>query len=126
VLSHEDEPQIPFGVMRIEFRRESVVFGAIHPRGDWPANSRVEQGFRIARQDCFRCHNMGAEGGQMAGKSWLDLSAVAQADSARFKQIIRDPASVTATAKMQGEPGYDDATLDALTAYFRTFSSRHP
>jgi len=126
VLSHEDEPQIPFGVMRIEFRRESVVFGAIHPRGDWPANSRVEQGFRIARQDCFRCHNMGAEGGQMAGKSWLDLSAVAKADSARFKQIIRDPASVTATAKMQGEPGYDDATLDALTAYFRTFSSRHP
>lgn len=126
VLSHEDEPQIPFGVTRLEFRRESVVFGAIRPRGDWPASSPVEQGYRIARQDCFRCHNMGKEGGQMAGKGWLDLSAVAQTDPARFRRIIRNPASVTATAKMPGEPAYDDATLDALTAYFRTFSSRHP
>jgi hypothetical protein len=126
VLSHEDEPQIPFGVTRLEFRRESVVFGAIRPRGNWPSGSPIEQGYRIARQDCFRCHNAGAEGGQVAGKSWLDLSTVAQADPARFRQIIRNPASVTANAKMPGEPGYSDATLDALTAYFRTFSSRHP
>jgi hypothetical protein len=127
VLSHEDEPQIPFGVTRLEFRRESEVFGAIRPRGYWPAGSPVEQGYRIVRQDCFRCHNMGAEGGQLSGKSWLDLSAVAQSDPARFRQIIRNPASVTATAKMTGEPGYSDATLDALIAYFKTFSpSRRP
>ena len=31
VLSHEDEPQIPFGVVRLEFRRESEVFGTIRP-----------------------------------------------------------------------------------------------
>ena len=33
VLSHEDEPQIPYGVTRIEFRREAEVFGAIRPAG---------------------------------------------------------------------------------------------
>jgi len=126
VLSHEDEPQIPFGVTRLEFRRESVVFGAIRPRGNLPAGSPIEQGYRIARQDCFRCHNMGTEGGQLSGKSWLDLSAVAQTDPVRFRQTVRNPASVTANAKMPGEPGYNDATLDALTAYFRTFSPRHP
>ena len=124
VLSHEDEAQIPFGVTRIEVRRESAVFGAIRPRGDWPANSAVVQGYAIARQDCFRCHNMGPEGGRMAGRSWLQLAESAQKDGKRFRQTIRDPASVRPGAKMPGQPGYDDATLDALTAYLRTFAGR--
>lgn len=124
VLSHEDELQIPYGVVRLEFRREAVVFGAIRPRGNWPAGSPVDQGYRIARQDCFRCHNSGPEGGQMAGKSWTELGSIAQSDPERFMRIIRNPASVAAGAKMPGEPGYDRATLEALTAYFRTFAPR--
>jgi hypothetical protein len=123
ILSHEDEPQIPYGVTRLEVRRESVVFGAIRPRGEWPANSPVGQGYLIARQDCFRCHNMGAEGGTLAGRSWLKLAAVAGSNAARFHQIIRDPASVTHGAKMPAHKDYDDATLDALTAYFKTFAT---
>jgi mono/diheme cytochrome c family protein len=123
VLSHEDEPQIPFGVTRIELRRESRVFGAIRPPGDWAEGSAVAQGYTIARQDCFRCHNMGAEGGTMAGRSWLQLAKGAQEDGNRFRQTIRDPASVTPGAKRPAHTDYDDATLDALTAYFRTFST---
>jgi cytochrome c2 len=122
ILSHEDEPQIPFGVTRLEIRHESVVFGAIRPRGQWPENSAVEQGYEIARQDCFRCHNMGAEGGTLANRSWLKLAAVASSNAARFRRIIRDPASVTPGAKMPAHKDYDDATLDALTAYFSTFA----
>jgi len=123
ILSHEDEPQIPYGVTRLEIRRESVVFGAICPHGEWPANSPVEQGYAIARQDCFRCHNMGAEGGTLAGRSWLKLAAIANHDPARFHQIIHDPVSVTPGAKMPAHKDYDDATLNALTAYFKTFAS---
>ena len=123
VLTHEDEPQIPFGVTRIEVRRESVVFGAIRPPGTWPADSPIRQGFVIARQDCFRCHNMGVEGGTMAGHSWIKLAALASTDAKRFRQTIRNPASVKPGAKMPAHSGYDDATLDALTAYFKTF---HP
>jgi hypothetical protein len=124
VLSHQDEPQIPFGVTRLEFRRESVVFGAIRPAGNWRDGSPIGQGYIIARQDCFRCHNMGTEGGQKAGRSWLQLAAVAYADPRRFQQIIRNPAAVTPGAKMPAEPGYDDATVEALTEYFRTFAGR--
>ena len=40
VLSHEDEPQIPFGVVRLEFRTESEVFGAIRPG---PAGARMSR-----------------------------------------------------------------------------------
>lgn len=124
VLSHEDEPQIPYGVTRIEFRREAEVFGAIRPRGEWPAGSPVEQGYSIARQDCFRCHNMGAEGGTLAGHSWMELAWIANSDPMRFRYTIRDPASVRPGAKMPPHSRYDDATLDALTAYFRTFAGR--
>jgi cytochrome c1 len=81
------------------------------------------QGYEIARQDCFRCHNMGNEGGTMAGRSWLQLSRKATSDGTRFRQIIRDPSSVNPTAKMPAHSEFDDAVLDALTAYFTTFSS---
>ncbi len=124
VLSHEDGPQIPYGVVRIEFRREEQVFGAIRPPGNWPADSAVGQGYVIARQDCFRCHNMGAEGGTMAGHSWQQLAVIASFDEARFRATIRDPASVKPGAKMPAHKNYDDATLNALTEYFRTFVIR--
>ena len=122
VLSHEDEPQIPFGVVRIELRRESEVYGAIRPGAAWRENETVQQGFVIARQDCFRCHNMGAEGGTVAERSWLKLAEKANDDGKRFRQTIRNPESITAGAKMPAHANYDDATLDALTAYFKTFA----
>ena len=123
ILSHEDEPQIPFGVTRIELRRQWMVFGAIRPPGNWPPDSAVAQGYIIARQDCFRCHNMGAQGGTMAGRSWLKLAERANEDGQSFRQTIRNPASVTPGAKMPAHADYDDATLDALTAYFKTFAA---
>jgi len=126
VLSHDDEPQIPYGVVRIEFRNESVVFGAIHPPGNWPAGSPVALGYIIARQDCFRCHNMGAEGGTKSGQSWLKLAEDARDDGPRFRQTIRNPSAVTPGAKMPAQPGYNNATLDALTAYFKAFANRDP
>ncbi len=123
VLSHEDEPQVPFGITRIEIRREAQVFGAIRPRGNWPPDSPVAQGYLIARQDCFRCHNMHGEGGTMAGRSWLELARIAHEDGERFRHIIRNPAAVTPGAKMPAHADYDDATLDALRSYFNTFAA---
>jgi hypothetical protein len=122
VLSHEDEPQIPYGVVRIEFRRESIVFGAIRPRIAPDPSSQVAQGYIIARQDCFRCHNSGAEGGTKAGRSWMQVGEMAMNDPLRFRAMIHDPKSVLPDAKSPAQPDYDNATLDALTAYFRTFS----
>jgi mono/diheme cytochrome c family protein len=123
VLSHEDEAQIPYGVTRIEVRKEATVFGAIRPHGKWAAASPVEQGYAIARQDCFRCHNMNAEGGTLAGRSWMKLSVMADHDGKRFRQIIRNPAAINPDAKMPAHSDYDDATLNALTAYFKTFAA---
>lgn len=124
VLSHDDEPQIPYGVIRLEFRDESAVFGSIRPGNQWSANQQIQQGYIIARQDCFRCHNSGAQGGTMAARSWHTLAQIAASDGTRFRAIIRDPAKMTPGAKMSAHRDYDGATLEALTAYFRTFAEK--
>ena len=85
-------------------------------------DSQVAQGYIIARQDCFRCHNSGAEGGTKAGRSWMQVGEMAMNDPLRFRAMIHDPKSVLPDAKSPAQPDYDNATLDALTAYFRTFS----
>jgi hypothetical protein len=122
VLSHEDEPQIPYGVVRLEFHDESRVYGSIHPRGKWSAGSPVEQGYIIARQDCFRCHNNGDEGGAKAGRSWMQLASCARRNPELFRKTIHDPASINPKAAMPAHKDYDEATLEALTAYFMTFA----
>jgi mono/diheme cytochrome c family protein len=121
ILAHVDEPQIPWGVVRIEFRDEARTFSAIEPRGPNAQNMAVLPGYRIAKQNCFRCHNMGDEGGQKAGRSWLILSAWATASPDYFAAYVRDPKSKNPHAQMDGFPNYDKATLQALISYFRTF-----
>jgi mono/diheme cytochrome c family protein len=122
ILSHVDEAQIPWGVVRIEFREEKIVFGAIAPRGAHARDREVQDGFHIAEQNCFRCHNAGGEGGRKSGLSWESLSLLAAASPGDFAAYIRAPLAKNSTAQMPGNPQYDDATLAALTAYFRTFS----
>ena len=124
VLSHKDEAQIPFGVTRIEFGSEARIFGAIRPPGAWGKNSPVWMGYEIARQDCYRCHNMGTEGGFKAQRSWLILGAWAATDPALFQAYVHQPRSIMKSAQMPAHTDYDRATLAALTAYFRTFAAR--
>ncbi len=122
VLSHSDEPQIPWGVVRLEFRDEARVFAAIAPRGAGAAESSVQDGYQIARQNCLRCHNLGSVGGQKARRPWPVLSAWAQTAPAYFASYVRNSRALNPHAQMPANPGYDDATIRALIAYFRTFS----
>ena len=123
IFSHSDEAQIPWGVLGLEFREEKAVFSAIAPRGPDAANELVQSGYRIAQQNCFRCHNMGNEGGTKAGRPWLVLSAWATASPDYFAAYVRNPQSKNPQAQMRGNPNYDDKTIRALVAYFKTFSS---
>jgi len=123
IRSHEDEPQIPWGVVRIEFRDEKVVFGAIAPRGPHAQDRDVQDGFRIAQQNCYRCHNAGSEGGQKSGRPWLVLAAWAAADPAYFADYLHDPKKRNEHAEMPENRGYDQATIGALRAYFASFIS---
>lgn len=124
ILSHTDEPQIPWGVVRLEFRSEKEVYGAIAPRGPHAQDTLVQAGYKIAEQNCLRCHNMDGEGGLKAGHPWHVLSAWATAAPDYFAAYVRNPQAKNPSAKMPGNSGYDDMTLKALTAYFQTFSAQ--
>jgi mono/diheme cytochrome c family protein len=123
VLSHSDEAQIPFQVVRLDFRNQREVFGAIAPHGSYAADSPVMQGYRIAQQNCYRCHNMGAEGGQMASIPWPVIGAFAKGNPDFFAKYVRNPQAVNPASRMAASPQYDDATIAALRVYFSTFAA---
>jgi mono/diheme cytochrome c family protein len=122
IFAHEDEPHIPCGIVRLEFRNEKAVFGAIAPPGPHASDAAVQAGYRIAQQNCFRCHNQGREGGTKAGRPWQVLAAWAATSPDYFTAYVHDPRSRNPQAQMPAMSGYDDKTLAALDAYFRTFS----
>jgi hypothetical protein len=122
VLSHTDEAHIPFQVVRLDFRNESEVFGAIAPHGNFAPGSPVIDGYRIAQQNCYRCHNMGEEGGHMASLAWPVLAAMAKGSPEFFAKYVRNPQALNPHSKMAASPGYDDQTIAALRAYFVTFA----
>lgn len=122
VLAHEDEAQIPWGVVRLEFRDEKTVFGAIMPRGPHPDDAAVQDGFKIAQQNCFRCHNNGSVGGMKSGMTWTVLGAMAANSTDFFTAYVRDPKARNPKTQMAASPNYDDDTMHALIAYFQTFA----
>ncbi|HXT77156.1 MAG TPA: c-type cytochrome [Candidatus Eisenbacteria bacterium] len=122
ILSHADEPQVPWGVIRLEFRDQQALLGAIAPQGPRAQDAAVQAGYKIAQQNCFRCHNLRDEGGQKSGRPWTVLATWANALPDYFASYIRNPKSKNAKAEMPGFPAYDDATIAALNAYFRTFA----
>jgi len=83
----------------------------------------VQGGYRIAQQNCLRCHNMGGEGGEKAARPWLVLAAWASASPEYFSAYVRDPKKKNRHAEMPGNPSYDGATIQALREYFATFLS---
>jgi mono/diheme cytochrome c family protein len=109
--------------VRIDFRNERQVFGAIAPPGSHANDPAVRDGYRIAKENCFRCHDQGDEGGHKAGVTWTVISAIANSSPDFFAAYVRDSKSKSPQAQMPGNPEYDGATLHALDAYFRTFAS---
>jgi mono/diheme cytochrome c family protein len=122
ILGYSDEPQIPWSVVRLEFRDEESVFGAIAPRGAHASDEAVQDGFKIAKQNCFRCHNDGAEGGLKSGVTWVVLAALAANSPEFFVEYVRDPTARTPKSQMPKWPECDDATMRALVAYFKAFA----
>jgi hypothetical protein len=126
VLSHEDRPQLPDNLIRLNYSTQASTFGAIEPHDNYPPNSPEQIGFTIAKQNCLRCHFMGQYGGTKSGRDWRSLSTWAREQPAFFKRYVHNPQAVDPHAHMEGSPGYDDATLSALAAYFRTFTASGP
>jgi mono/diheme cytochrome c family protein len=121
VLSHDDEAQVPWGVVRVDLRREQTVYAPIEPLGSAAKDPLVQQGYTIARQNCFRCHSRSGEGGLKSKLLWHDLAQQAVTNPTRFNAYVRHPKSINPQSQMAASPEYDDATLTALRRYFASF-----
>jgi mono/diheme cytochrome c family protein len=121
IFAHQDEAQIPWAVVRLEFRDERKTFAAIAPRGPHAGDANVQAGFRIAQQNCFRCHNIGQEGGRKSGRPWPVLAGWAVGGPEHFASYVRNPQANNANTQMAASPQYDDLTMKALIDYFSTF-----
>jgi mono/diheme cytochrome c family protein len=124
VYAHKDEPQVPWGVMRLEFLNPEEVYAGIDPaklRVPHDQDPLVLEGYAIARQNCFRCHGRTDDGGTKSGKSWDVLGRRAAASPQWFDKYVRTPKLVNPQSEMAGSPQYDEATLKALRAYFSLF-----
>jgi len=122
VLSHTEEPQIPWGVQRLDFEREADVYRPILPIGREAASTTVQQGYAIARENCFRCHDRHGQGGTKAKRSWSVVARRAITDPQWFADYVRHPTKVNPASQMAASPQYDDATIAALIAYFKPFA----
>jgi mono/diheme cytochrome c family protein len=126
VLSHEDEAQVPWGVVRIDLRSEQEVYAPIEPQGVAAKNPLVQQGYAIARQNCFRCHSRFGEGGQKSRVLWSDVAQKAVTNPKHFDAYVRYPKQINPQSQMAASPQYDDATLRALRRYFSSFAEGGP
>jgi mono/diheme cytochrome c family protein len=122
VLSYPEMPKIPAMVVRLDFGSSQPVFSAIAPRAGTSSDLRVMEGFRIAQQHCYRCHNMGSYGGTKAGKTWQTLGTYAAASPSAFERYIRNPKSIDPKSTMPANPEFNKPTVEAIQAYFQTFA----
>jgi mono/diheme cytochrome c family protein len=122
ILAHEDEAQIPWGVVRLEFRNEKVVLETIAPRGARAGDPAVQAGYGIAQQNCFRCHAPDNEKHQKGKLTWSGIALFASQAPKNFAAYVRNPRAIAEYAEMPGNPAYDEATIQALISYFQTFS----
>lgn len=123
ILAHEDEAQIPWGVVQLEFRNEKTAFAAIAPRGPMAGAPAVQAGYRISQQNCLRCHGPESDEPLKGKLTWAGIAIFAAQAPQNFSAYVRKPKAVAKDAQMPANPSYDDETLDALTAYFRTFAA---
>ena len=123
VLAHVDRPQQPDGLKKIVFETEGRLLGGIMPKKVAGSNRQAEMdGYRIARQNCYRCHNAGGYGGTKAAVTWSTIGSIAKNRPEYFAAWVRDPQSIKVKSAMPPNKDYDKATLMALQRYFATFA----
>jgi mono/diheme cytochrome c family protein len=123
ILAHKDMPQIPYGVTGLKLYPERATLAALQPRSGGAA---AIEGYRIAVQNCLRCHRAADIGGSKSPFGWPQIALIAQGNAAAFGKYVVRPNAVNPEANMPPNPEYDAATIAALTAYFQSVAKAGP
>lgn len=118
ILGHADEPQIPIGITQLRFYDQAAAFTPLKPPAS--AGAAAMQGYKIALQNCLRCHRAENIGGNKSPFQWPQLAMIAQGNAAAFGKYVVQPNRVNPEATMPANPTYDAPTVAALVAYFQS------
>lgn len=121
--ARDDEAQIPYAVIRLQFFDEDTTLRSLRPPGVNAPSSAAMQGYRIAIQNCLRCHRSAMIGGTKSPYGWQQIALIAKGNPTGFGKWVVRPSSVNPEALMPPNPQYGPATIAALTAYFRSFAT---
>jgi mono/diheme cytochrome c family protein len=81
------------------------------------------RGFRIFRESCIACHAVNREGGRVGPDLNVPKSIVEYRPEPQIRAYILDPRTFR-YSNMPAHPGFGQAELDALLAYFRAMKDR--
>lgn len=123
ILAHKDMAQVPFAVTGLKLYPEKATLAALQPRSGGAA---AMEGYRIAMQNCLRCHSAGSIGGTKSPFGWPQMGMIAQGNAEAFGKYIVRPQAVNPEATMPANPEYNAATVAALTAYFQSVAKSGP
>ena len=116
----------PWGVIRLEVARFDLAFrGAFQGAWEHPTPGAAA-GRTLWINSCASCHPgpEGTFGGTKSGMPFPAVTAIAAFAAPTFRQYVRDPRSVSASAKMEAHPHYSDAQLDQLIAFITAGTAR--
>ena len=116
VLAQAEVEQDPYAVTELKFYDEDAVTAALKPKKATPA---AMEGYRIAMENCLRCHRAEGIGGTKSPFEWPQLAMIAQGNPGAFGKYVKEPMRVNPEATMPGNPEFDAATIAAVTAYFQ-------
>jgi hypothetical protein len=123
VLAHKDMAQVPYGVTGLKLYPEKATLAALQPHSGGAA---AMEGYRIAEQNCLRCHRAGDIGGNKSPFEWPQMGLIAQGNAVAFGKYVVRPNTVNPEATMPPNPEYNAATIAALTAYFQSVAKAGP
>lgn len=110
----------PFQLVTIEFVKFEKKFPAVFPKNlAQNANqSAIKEGFMFFRKNCFTCHSMNLQGGDLGPELNIPRNITEYRNLNDLRAFIRKPESFRARSKM---PGFDlsNKQMAALVAYFR-------
>ena len=88
VLTHDDEAQVPSNIIRLNVTTIRATFDRLRPD---PDSAEAEEGFTIAKQNCLRCHFLGASGGTKSGRGLADAEYVGAGAACLLRGVRPQP-----------------------------------
>ena len=112
----------PYQLASVDLARFEDVFPRTVPKGVAEGDA-AWRGFAIFRDQCVHCHAVNRQGGRVGPELNVPRSIVEYRPVEQIKAYIQNPLAFRYST-MPAHPGFGDAELDGLVAYFSAMKDR--